>query len=281
MYTGDLKTDLSKSRNNQNLDFLKIVPREGVINDHVITTVLANSLYSANDDCYRSSVIIRHFLSSFQSTIWQPDTFGPFEYQTWYCITLPKSDILDFHSGTKPYLNQPTLTIWKPDLSGFRIPTVFLISTWSKLPWAFRMYLGVQRCHRGGTKVLGRPEEPNGRTQHPHHGKVLQQDHPHQVILQMSPDETVHMFGLLYVHQKREDFCPSLFVTSLQGSTPLSLILLPILSVSLLHTALTSRPSYLAGKGAERRIGKTQTYTTVGFQIPTVLCYSDTHCICT
>ena len=42
----------------------------------------------------------------------------------------------------------------------------------------------------------------------------------------------------------------------LHGSTPLSIILLPILSVSLMHTALTSRPSYLAGKGAERQIEK-------------------------
>ena len=61
------------------------------------------------------------------------------------------------------------------------------------------------------------------------------------------------MYGLLYVHQNREDFSPSLFLASLQSSTPLSLILLPILSVSLLNTALTSRPSYLAGKEEERR----------------------------
>ena len=71
------------------------------------------------------------------------------------------------------------------------------------------------------------------------------------------------MFGLLYVHQKREDFYPSLLLTRRQGSTPLSLISLPILSVSLLHTALTSRPRFLAGEGEERRIKKTQTYTTV------------------
>ena len=38
--------------------------------------------------------------------------------------------------------------------------------------------------------------------------------------------------------------------------------MLTILSVSLLHTALTSHPSYLAGKGEEHRIKKTQTYTT-------------------
>ena len=31
---------------------------------------------------------------------------------------------------------------------------------------------------------------------------------------------SVHMFGLLYVHQKREYFSPSLYLTSLQGSTP-------------------------------------------------------------
>ena len=40
--------------------------------------------------------------------------------------------------------------------------------------------------------------------------------------------------------------------------------MLPILSVSLLHTALTSCPSYLAGKGAERQIENIQTYTTEG-----------------
>ena len=76
------------------------------------------------------------------------------------------------------------------------------------------------------------------------------------------------MFGLLYVHQKREDISPSFFLTSLQGSTPLSPISLPILSVSLLHSALTSRPSYLAGKGEELRIQKTKTYTTL------TLCYN-------
>ena len=36
-------------------------------------------------------------------------------------------------------------------------------------------------------------------------------------------------------------------------------------SVSLLHSALTSPPSYLAGKEAERRIEKTQTLTTQKF----------------
>ena len=58
---------------------------------------------------------------------------------------------------------------------------------------------------------------------------------------------------ILYVHQKREDISPSFFITPLQGGTPLSLILLPILSVFLLHSALTSHPSYLAGKGEELR----------------------------
>ena len=42
---------------------------------------------------------------------------------------------------------------------------------------------------------------------------------------------------------------------------------LPILSASLLHAALTSRPSYLAGKRAERQIEKTQTYTTTMLNI--------------
>ena len=50
---------------------------------------------------------------------------------------------------------------------------------------------------------------------------------------------------------ERDNFSPSFFVHSLQGSTLLSQILLPTLSVSLLHPALTSRPSYLAGKGEE------------------------------
>ena len=31
---------------------------------------------------------------------------------------------------------------------------------------------------------------------------------------------SVHMFGLLCVHQKREDISPSFFVSSVQGSTP-------------------------------------------------------------
>ena len=38
---------------------------------------------------------------------------------------------------------------------------------------------------------------------------------------------------------------------------------LNILSVSLLHSALTTRPRYLAGKGEEHWIKKTQTYTTI------------------
>ena len=40
-----------------------------------------------------------------------------------------------------------------------------------------------------------------------------------------------NMFGLLCVHQKRDNISPSFFVNSMQGSSPLSLILLPILSV--------------------------------------------------
>ena len=64
-----------------------------------------------------------------------------------------------------------------------------------------------------------------------------------------------------------QNFSPSLFLTSLQGITP-SLILITILSVSLLHSALMSRPSYLAGKGEELRIQKTQTYTTWWHTLP-------------
>ena len=53
---------------------------------------------------------------------------------------------------------------------------------------------------------------------------------------------------------------PSLYLTSLQGSNPppLLLFLLSILSDSLLHSALTSHPSYLAGKGEVFRIQKNQ-----------------------
>ena len=51
-------------------------------------------------------------------------------------------------------------------------------------------------------------------------------------------------------------------LTSLQGSTPLSLIALSISFVSFLHSVLMVRPSYLAGKREELRIQKTQTYTT-------------------
>ena len=71
------------------------------------------------------------------------------------------------------------------------------------------------------------------------------------------------MSVLLYVHQKREDFPLSLYLSSQQGNTPLSLILLSILSVSLLHSAVPSHPSCLVGKG-ELWIQKTQTYTTEG-----------------
>ena len=44
---------------------------------------------------------------------------------------------------------------------------------------------------------------------------------------------------------------------------PLSLIVLPILSVFLRHSPLMSRPSQIAGKGEELRIKKTQTLSTV------------------
>ena len=46
-----------------------------------------------------------------------------------------------------------------------------------------------------------------------------------------------------------------------------SLILVSILSVSLLHYAVTSCPSYLAGKGEELWIQKIKTYTTVVLRI--------------
>ena len=64
------------------------------------------------------------------------------------------------------------------------------------------------------------------------------------------------MSALLYVHQKRDDFSLSLYSCSHQGSTPLSLILLSIFSVSLLHSAVTSRPIFLAGKGEKHGIKK-------------------------
>ena len=70
------------------------------------------------------------------------------------------------------------------------------------------------------------------------------------------------MFGLLYVHLRKMSFSLSHNLHSHQGNTPLSLILLSILSVSLLHSAVMSSPSYLAGKGEKLRIQKTQTYTT-------------------
>ena len=58
-------------------------------------------------------------------------------------------------------------------------------------------------------------------------------------------------------------FSPSLCLLLQQGNTPFSLFLLSILSVSLLHSSVTSRPSYLARKGEELWIKKTQTFTTV------------------
>ena len=51
-------------------------------------------------------------------------------------------------------------------------------------------------------------------------------------------------------------------------------VLLSILSVSLLHSLWRPLPSYLAGKGKELRIQKTQTYTThqqIEFFLPAFL----------
>ena len=59
------------------------------------------------------------------------------------------------------------------------------------------------------------------------------------------------------------DNFPYFFITLLQGSNPLLLFSLPILSVSLLHSAMTSHPSCLAGKGEELRTYKNQTLTTI------------------
>ena len=57
---------------------------------------------------------------------------------------------------------------------------------------------------------------------------------------------SVHMSVLLYVHQKREAICALRLPVTRQGTTPLSLIYLPILYV-LLHTLfVTSHPSCLA-----------------------------------
>ena len=62
------------------------------------------------------------------------------------------------------------------------------------------------------------------------------------------------------------------YIVSIRGSGHLyicsgysmyTINLLPILSVFLLHSPLTSHPSCLAGKGEEHLIQKTQTYTTV------------------
>ena len=61
------------------------------------------------------------------------------------------------------------------------------------------------------------------------------------------------MSVLLFVHQKKENFSPSLLVT---------LISLPVPIVLVLHSSLTSRPRQIAGKREELRIKKTQTLTT-------------------
>ena len=82
---------------------------------------------------------------------------------------------------------------------------------------------------------------------------------------------SVQMFRLLYVHQKRENFSPSLCLPSLQGSTHLSLILLAILSVSLLHSAVKSCPSDLAGKNRTYT-----TYTTIIEGLACTLCNKHT-----
>ena len=54
------------------------------------------------------------------------------------------------------------------------------------------------------------------------------------------------MSVLLYVHQKREAFCALPEPVTKQGSTPLSLILLPILYVLPQTLFETLRPSCLA-----------------------------------
>ena len=54
---------------------------------------------------------------------------------------------------------------------------------------------------------------------------------------------SVHMFGLLYVHQKREDFSHSLYLSSLQGSTPsiTNFIIYPLCFVTAFCSDVTSQ----------------------------------------
>ena len=68
--------------------------------------------------------------------------------------------------------------------------------------------------------------------------------------------------GLLYVHRKREDFLfPFTFVHTKVAPFSHQFRYISSLFLFCIFT-VTSRPSYLAWKGEERRTQKTQTYTT-------------------
>ena len=73
---------------------------------------------------------------------------------------------------------------------------------------------------------------------------------------------SVHMFGLLYVHQKRDNFSPSFFVNSLQGSTPslANLITHPLCFLTAFCSDIKSQ--LFSWEREELRMQKTQTRTT-------------------
>ena len=70
----------------------------------------------------------------------------------------------------------------------------------------------------------------------------------HLMKQQQEVDINIFLASILFVH------CSSKDLDFLRPEhPPLSLFSLTILSVSLLHSVLTLRPSYLAGKGEELR----------------------------
>ena len=66
---------------------------------------------------------------------------------------------------------------------------------------------------------------------------------------QQEVDINIFLASILFVHCSSKD----LDFLRPEHPPPLSLFSLTILSVSLLHSVLTLRPSYLAGKGEELR----------------------------
>ena len=82
----------------------------------------------------------------------------------------------------------------------------------------------------------------------------------------------INVTDMCYISEKIKIFpLPLPTFTARQHPTPpfppfTNFIIYSLSSLSLLHSAVTSCPSYLAGKGEELQIQKTQTYTTVFYK---------------